>query len=170
MQMSSGFSDVDFQILRFVFNEDLYLIKEQEAPAVITRPVTAPTPVQEEQEAKASVSQKEVKKVAVAAGTEKEILTNQEFLSKVLQAVGIQWEEAGFIAFDKPGTFSSQVYLVFGIENQKLVDFRSPVYLNQVQQQENEKYIFTYSLGDLEKSKDKKKGLWTAMQEAFLPK
>jgi len=174
--MSSGFTNIDPQVLKFIFNEDLYLVKDKEtayvqAPAVNTAPAPSATKTEEPRPlppppVKEAV--KEHKKVAVVAGTEKEISLYQEFLSKILQAVGITWEEAAAVAFDKKTESSFEVYLVFGIENQKLVDFKSPIFLNQVQLQGNEKYIFTYSLNDLEKSKDKKKGLWAAMQEAFL--
>lgn len=170
--MSSGFSSINPNVFKFIFHEDLYLVKDQEMPNTIA---PAATQTKKAEETVTTVKPepvkelpKEIKKVAVVAGTEKEITLYQEFLSKILQAVGVSWEEAGFIAFDKTSNYDFQTYLIFGIENQKLVNFKSPIFLNQVQVEGKEKYIFTYSLNDLEKNKDKKKGLWAAMQAAFL--
>jgi hypothetical protein len=57
---------------------------------------------------------------------------------------------------------------VFGLENQKLTPFSSSIFLNQIAQEGNQKVIYTYPLEELEKSKDKKKGLWAALQSGFI--
>src|SRR6478736_6764846 len=80
--------------LRFIINEDLYII--QEAQGQYENKVTATKPIEPTQPiSKTTVSApKKVYKVGIVAGSESEITSNKEFIAKMLQAIGIQWEEA----------------------------------------------------------------------------
>lgn len=161
-------SPVDKAHLRFIYNEDLYLIKEKKIISETEKSLSVQEPPIDSIERKSNKRETSLK-IGIVVGSEKEISENKDFLTKILKAVSVSWEEAGVISKNDSYEITAfESYIIFGTAQQSLIPFHSPIVLNQVFIQNNKKIIFTYSLSELEKSKDKKKGLWDAMQIAYL--
>jgi len=167
--MNSNNQLVDNYSLKFIFNEDLYIIKDSttstELPITLdTKVVGNPT------ENNRLTSNQSPKKIAVVTSSGNDWKLYEELVKKILQSIGVSLEEAELISNEKPAADKTVYpnYLVFGMDNQNLTPFSSSIFLNQIALEGNQKFIFTYTLSDLEKSKDKKKGLWTALQSGFL--
>jgi hypothetical protein len=167
--MNSNTLVVDNYSLKFIFNEDLYFIKDSTLSAELTPSINTKVINPSIQNIK-SMPTTSNKKIAVVTSSGKDLNTYEELVTKILQSIGVSMAEAEFISQDKPlsdkTTYSN--YLVFGLENQKLTPFSSSIFLNQIAQEGNQKVIYTYPLEELEKSKDKKKGLWAALQSGFI--
>jgi DNA polymerase III psi subunit len=150
----------DKNLFRHIFNEDLYLIGNENKN---------PSPGEELKSVKRS-AEAEIKELALIVLSEDEKQEYKTTLTKIIQALNIQPSGADIFSKEEAGKAldgNYKIYISFG-EGIRKTGTGIILNLNKAVREGNSLFLLTDSLATLDKNSDKKRALWGIMQKYII--